>query len=729
MNTVFPTAIEVIKFTTLILDLQPSCKKKLDDLEQEVFIDPVLIDSRFKESITDRLIGVLGTDLGGELADLLHKQFKEYIELVATLDVSGLTREQIMAPCIECYFVKVAMSIVNHAALLTLIRADILSTESNMISRVVVLLDNLLGAFDGKLSKEDSDKVSSWRRGEHVPDTTSIVNITHNPIHRSWLLLVSGLERLKQSQSGKRLVHGLARSLATQHTEISFERAVSNMRSHLEHQIKPFEQHINIIQFGLRRTQKKPRGTREKFDKTLKLLENAHIKRLLPNSEYYLLHRRARFHVFSGNLAEANELYKKAVTAGAYMVGDELRGILAEAKEVAASLESPDKIAIKKYKWLELQFGFDVYSVEKDQHSNKFEGTVEDWEVQILRQNLKKTFPPQGMFQGYALPESHYRSGYLAIIGLPSKPDVKNPNKKIWIDFNRTKRTPQLVGYAQLGTYEQVKTLLEAGANVNAVSDVRETALIFALEKMNLQGDDAILGLVRENQQSEFFELVSSYPHMERTVNQRTAKKRITALSLAVKSGKLAVVKKVLAMGADPQQRADTDHQTPLNIVLKAISAVKSLDETVQANSKPDLSNAAIDSFRRGTAGAFGSSIDLNRDALMKMSDLMSHDSYFLTIHKNYRRHLSLEELRAIARELIYAGSDPNTEHETPFKGYTPLMMAAEKDEMELFNLMLDNGGDPFKIIQQPHTRVIMNSYQIRDAWRKRRECEKIYGL
>ena len=53
--------------------------------------------------------------------------------------------------------------------------------------------------------------------------------------------------------------------------------------------------------------------------------------------------------------------------------------------------------------------------------------------------------------------------------------------------------------------------------------------------------------------------------------------------------------------------------------------------------------------------------------------------------------------MRRIATLLIEAGADVNAEHTAPVKGYTPLMLAAELDEVDLFNKMLSKNGDPRK--------------------------------
>ncbi|SEI13704.1 zinc-finger of transposase IS204/IS1001/IS1096/IS1165, partial [Rheinheimera pacifica] len=92
-----------------------------------------------------------------------------------------------------------------------------------------------------------------------------------------------------------------------------------------------------------------------------------------------------------------------------------------------------------------------------------------------------------------------------------------------------------------------------------------------------------------------------------------------------------------------------------------------------------------------------------------------------LYLNKRYRCILTnIEELRDIARLLIIEGSDVNAEHNSPVKGYTPLMLAAELDEGELYSLMLEYGGKPHKTFIDPNTKTANNSWQIAAFWRSR---------
>ena len=50
-----------------------------------------------------------------------------------------------------------------------------------------------------------------------------------------------------------------------------------------------------------------------------------------------------------------------------------------------------------------------------------------------------------------------------------------------------------------------------------------------------------------------------------------------------------------------------------------------------------------------------------------------------------------------IAAVLLNAGASPNASQKYPVPGGTPLMLAAESDLPELFDLMVRNGGDPLR--------------------------------
>ena len=76
-------------------------------------------------------------------------------------------------------------------------------------------------------------------------------------------------------------------------------------------------------------------------------------------------------------------------------------------------------------------------------------------------------------------------------------------------------------------------------------------------------------------------------------------------------------------------------------------------------------------------------------------------------------KEFSLSQLRKVVHVLLDAGADPNAEHDSVIKGYTPLMLVAEIDEVELFEKMLDCGGSPYKSYECPRTRRQVDCWSI----------------
>ncbi|WP_417506504.1 hypothetical protein [Marinomonas gallaica] len=716
METVYPTPVEVIRYISLAFDLQPDCKKKLDDKKGEVFLDPIEIEE-LKNKVLSAFEKILGEDIGQTLSNTLNRLYGGYIDLISTVDVSGLERHEVLPQIIELYFIGELYKELEHPFFEFLLRnpSVIYSDTRNSVSAALSFLDGIRNEYLNLSSKEDKDTVSSWRRSEHTPNTGTLMRVVPNELDRLILLISSALDRLRKSKLGPQFLVGLKSKVSgTRAKKIPLEKAIHNRRSFFRPLMEEYARESLIVQHGLMRTVAKEESSKDLTNDALMVLEVLYRNNEFINSPYYAHWHRGRWHVMSGDLESALQEYKKAVELGAFMLGNQFKNVLTEAKIIAACQPKPDKVFIKKVKWLELLFGFEVHSVERHSPSNQFDDSIEEWELHALRSDLKRLFPQSGMFPGYSLPNLSHRSNYIVPKDVPL--DLKSPDKKIYVDQDRNKRSYQIIWFAELADVPSVKSLIEAEARIDVISDVDETALIFSLQEMNLFDLDPPY-FVKKNISDELFQLVSNQKHKVETVNARTQKKRLTALSLAVKTGKLEVVRKVLSMGADVNQRSGSDSQTPLNIVLKCIGCLKSKNKMKFAAGQKDFSDAAIDSFRRETGSFFGADLDANRHA-KKLYDLPMA-SYVEALYANLKEHSSLEELRAIARELIYAGSDNNAEHQTPLDGYTPLMLVAENDEVELFNLMCQTGGDPLKQYYNPSLRKGLNAYEIRDLWRK----------
>ena len=79
-------------------------------------------------------------------------------------------------------------------------------------------------------------------------------------------------------------------------------------------------------------------------------------------------------------------------------------------------------------------------------------------------------------------------------------------------------------------------------------------------------------------------------------------------------------------------------------------------------------------------------------------------DSGHNLIVDRVKEFMTLGDMREITKLLIHAGADANASHKTGINGFTPLMLAAELDEVELFEAMVQKNGDPLITAEHPGT-------------------------
>ena len=171
--------------------------------------------------------------------------------------------------------------------------------------------------------------------------------------------------------------------------------------------------------------------------------------------------------------------------------------------------------------------------------------------------------------------------------------------------------------------------------------------------------------------------------------------------------------------GADVEQRALTDSQSPLYYLVSRLSGRVNptrmlVTLTARMMQEPDL--VLQDTLRRfgvGVAGAFGSN----------SAALRSHQELAIAVAKalvdQHVSRQSVSKLMRIAATILDAGANPNASHKYPVPGRTPLMLAAESDLPELFDLMIQRGGDPLRpdahgqdcwqIARAFHSRRVLN--------------------
>tara|TARA_R110001592_G_scaffold166437_1_gene401463 strand:- start:6136 stop:8397 length:2262 start_codon:yes stop_codon:yes gene_type:complete len=706
----YPTPFEAIRVITNALDLKHS-NKYLDERAFTRVYDPRELKEALTNCIFRPIERYVGLKSDNPFFESIERTFNDYMQMIGTVSAEGLLRTDMM-PILLNGFIKyhledLVLSMFQHFEgphPSTLFSRDTsaVTTSLNWISNN----ENGWSSYLSSLNKEQKDRISSWIRSTDLPSSQSIQLLQKNyngprPEQIDWqrvrILLFSAraIDWLKKEDSFGLVIDEIRLSLWGGKSNFDMVKKIATLQSAARDSLSPLMHNLSILQQGLRRTVSK-----DAPQKYMAILESTRSQLLStpqygPN-KYWLDWHEARWCVFSGDLRQANILYKMAFEDALFRSGKAQKAIIEEALVVAASLDTPDRVFLKHLKWSLIQFGYDIASVNTEQSSNQFSDTIEDWEINLWKAGLKNKFPDIGLFPDAQLNTETIKMGPLLFTDLSKvKPDFRNPNRQIKIGETWKKVTPQLVWFIDTEKYEVCEKLLAKGASVNVSSESGDTPILMALEALN------VTELPYRSLDERYFWLISSYPHLPSTINGRTQKKRLLPIISAVESGRLDVVEKVLDLGADPNGRGETDEQTPLNVCMKLIAILKDTARARQAQESMPITDEVLDSIRRLSAGMTGVSLEdqalhlekSKKDARFRRIEKMCMD----ILYQRITEKMDIKTMREIAKLLINSGADVNAEHTSPIKGYTPLMLAAENDEGELFNLMLIHGGNPTK--------------------------------
>ena len=195
--------------------------------------------------------------------------------------------------------------------------------------------------------------------------------------------------------------------------------------------------------------------------------------------------------------------------------------------------------------------------------------------------------------------------------------------------------------------------------------------------------------------------ILLAQPHEKATLDSATHKKKLTPLLCAIECGAPDVVAELLRMGASPDRRGTTDNATPLYRCMTYVAWVWNPRRTSQQFRQkryqvPDVHMA--DALRRygvSLAGVYGDSAQLQAMASSSAQNREAADVAWSSFEASILATHTRQKLLSIIENLLRHGAKPNAVHDYPIRGYTPLMLAAEEDAIEIFDLMLQYGGEP----------------------------------
>lgn len=630
-----------------------------------------------------------------ELKALVAQMFDDYLKIVATYNLSERNRDDIGPWIIEAFFCPHLINIVSFLGVRTkpFQKSDYIelmtdtSTSLELAFKIVEERVKGWSAFYASLSKGDKDKITAWRRGDDLPSygsLLSILNSKHHDISKNILVF---------------LITARAIGYFKRHND--FELLTQYFKS-------PRSLDALMVQFE---------------DLLLALQESdmQYVATLYQKKDEQFLHRPSTIILelltyslssFSKDeVKQAKEYFVNAFELSLYRSGHLCERIIEVGFVIASWQESPDMNLISKLKSIQNLYGYTLPTIVTEDTKRKKENLVEDWEINMWRSNAQRVF---NNFK-VELPEKYTVYSSVLPVHLNAKElklNLKKPNKKVKINDNdklhrdkdkRKQVTTQLIWNTLQKNLDAVNQLLQAGADINILSDSNESALLVALQYMNLTE--------LHKPEDSFYQALKGLEYKPKTINAVTAKKHLFPLLSAVQTGRFEVVEQILSLGADVSQKGGSGHLDALTMCISLIGTIKNskllLDQFSMINEDPKaaiarMSDFEFSAFVRETQGSLG----LNRQQMtrylaqnMKNSNAMAILKELFEVFKeqtqaNYEL-FDLSEMRKIAKLLIDRGANPSARYDwSGIDGYTPFLLACEINEAELVSYMLDNANE-----------------------------------
>lgn len=581
--------------------------------------------------------------------------------------------------------------------------------------------------YHERLSKVDKDTITDWQQARKLPEPArfsagplrdfSLDNPSMRQTLLLWLLLARALDTARTTELGRQLLSSARHFLWSGIEHYDTGRALSlALRRHNRCYDELSRLGLRVYQLLGRNTPKRP-GQHALVQVYLntwrELLQQRDPQR---ETDYFLHWMQARFALFSGDLPNALGYYRRAFAMACYRAGPNQKDIINEAMVTAAMQPRADKTLLKQLRNMWVLLGnpplpFD----EQPGISSRYQAGAlfEEWELTGWQNGFNQVFPAEAFFPEAELVRCTDAAPFWAISEPDAiRPDFRHPDRKMNIgDKGASKRMPQLVWFAHQNDLHAVNRLLEAGACVDLCSESGDSALLMAVRELD------VALLPNTGLDDRLFWRLAELPHAKETVNRRTAKKRLLPLLSAVGSGRPEVVRQLLNMQAEPDLRGGMDSHTALYYCLQLIGWLKFPERSLQAQNAMGVTPAVAEAVRRRAGGMFGVETEdvtrnLHRLLSLPHTDGLRKAALQLGM-QHISEHLSLDGLRQIAHLLLQAGAEPNAVHQRPVKGYTPLMLAAESDEAELFSAMLEQKGDPDLSYLEPQKQEPVNCWQI----------------
>ena len=709
----FPRLGEIYRVLALALDIKHDSTtsgglyRDIDRLAREGEYDWSLLPTLCQELITKPLTRHTDPSFAGLVEQFVSHVHASYVHLVATISLDSLSREQALPLLVKHYFSA------HGCGLLVGIQKefggpDVFALMEAQARPVGVVLDWASGdagtgqgvrtllktAFPDTTDEDKTgrDMVNRWARGtpadmsnlhQFVERLKANGFVEHENLRR-WLVVDRALTWLEE-RSPVPLRNLMREHLLLGLQDFDIGTALSEAAFHAGQKRPALLMPGLMLHENLKRTTPKLAGAKAKTKIDLEDLQRL-VAQHDPegNTQFHLQWLQGRWHALSDELKEALPFYKEAARLVNYRGGDAQKKITEEALVIAGYLG--DKIFLKQLKHRAIAFG--LFSSPQE------DGILQDWEIAQFRQQFHHIFPVQGRFPEAA--SEQIDAPELPFLVLDEekisrlKADLRNPDRvfKIKAADGQIRRHHQLRLFASFGRAREVAELLEHGADVDKLDESSGSALLCAIQHAEHSGE------------REALDLLLKQAHTLETLNKATDRKRHTPLLCAIDYGEPDVVARLLEMKANANQRGHIDQITPLYHCMGQMALLESPQKLYahmqqMVMSRPDAMQREV--MRRHNVSFTGVFGDAGFKEVLKepwRQELFA--ALIKAMMKQHTERLSRDKLLQILQLLLKHGAHPNVPHAYPAPGRTPLMLGAENNSVQAFDLMLRHGGDPY---------------------------------
>lgn len=700
----YPRLGEIYRTLALALDTKSS-NREIDRMAREGDFDWSLLLKLLEELFASPLAKYIDADFADLMMDHIRHFQTSYIGLLSTVSLDSLSREQAL-PLLISHFFTLQAGGVCHSIALDIGDSELLGKvliEDAPIAAVLAYFESDSETNIAKIAypsttdadKTGRDQLARWRQDQQLPELSSIKLLTdalkqngfeqtklrHLPRYLLLARALCFLEKLSSLPLRKMIVYHLVHAGQDYDTGAALSAAVIAEGDKLSILKMP----AFLLYEKLNRKTEKQAGEQAKVKCELEEFERlTSTHEPQGRTSYFIEWMKARFYILSGELTQALKHYEQASEAAFYRAGPQQKEIMQETLALAGKLGK--KALLKRLKHRAIVFGL---LPTPDPHE-----LVETWEVEQFTQYYTVLFPLAVRFPE-AVPDKEAPLSLLLIINPDEiaklKPNLRQPNQVMtWkMQSGHVRRSPQLCLFASFGRNAEVQALLERSADVNQLDEANGSALLRALQRASDTRDRSTL------------DLLLAVPHSANTVNQATIKKELTPLQVAIEFGEPDVVERLLEMGAESELRYGViEKNSPLyDCAGKFIFVTKPQWARDFYRSKmygePDA--ALKETLRRYTGGITGLFGEKPDHLLADPKNREVMDEIIRVMHGQRQENYTIAKLTRITELLLHHKAQPNARHNYPKPGRTALMVAAESDAAEAFELMLKAGGDPFQ--------------------------------